>query len=97
MVNLVDTWNGWMLMNDLINLATRNPVALLDQRDNKSNVNRLIGNIQLDYKIHWFPDLHVLFNFGIDNSKGSGNDNIDSASATNFRTGGRKHIMNKAK
>ncbi|MFZ1370111.1 MAG: SusC/RagA family TonB-linked outer membrane protein, partial [Ferruginibacter sp.] len=83
--------------NDLINLATRNPVALLDQRDNKSNVNRLVGNIQLDYKLHWFPDLHVLFNFGIDNSKGSGNDNIDSASATNFRTGGRKTYYEQSK
>ncbi|MBK9532470.1 MAG: TonB-dependent receptor plug domain-containing protein [Chitinophagaceae bacterium] len=41
--------------NDLIGLATRNPVALLDQRDNKSSVNRLVGNIQLDYKLHWFP------------------------------------------
>jgi len=76
--------------NDLIGLATRNPVALLNQRDNTSNVNRFIGNVQLDYKIHWFPDLHVLFNFGVDYLKGSGNDNIDSASATNFRTGGRK-------
>lgn len=83
--------------NDLIGLATRNPVALLNQRDNTSNVNRLIGNIQLDYKIHWFPDLHVLFNFGIDNSKGSGNDNIDSAAATNFRTGGRKTYYEQSK
>lgn len=74
----------------LIDLSTRNPVALLNLRDNKSSVNRLIGNIQLDYKIHWFPDLHVLFNFGIDNANGSGNDNIDSALATNYKTGGRK-------
>lgn len=80
----------------LIDLATRNPVALLNQRDNKSNVNRFVGNIQLDYKIHWFPDLHVLFNFGMDNSSGSGNDNIDSASATNYKTGGsRTHYEQK--
>ncbi|MBK7376496.1 MAG: SusC/RagA family TonB-linked outer membrane protein [Chitinophagaceae bacterium] len=88
----------WLdINNDLIGLATRNPVALLNQRDNTSNVNRLVGNIQLDYKIHWFPDLHVLFNFGIDNSKGSGNDNIDSAAATNFRTGGRKTYYEQGK
>jgi TonB-dependent starch-binding outer membrane protein SusC len=74
----------------LLDLATRNPVALLNQRDNKSNVNRLVGNLQLDYKIHWFPDLHVLVNLGIDNASGSGDDNIDSASATNYKTGGRK-------
>ena len=88
----------WLDANkDLIGLATRNPVALLNQRDNTSNVNRLVANIQLDYKIHWFPDLHVLFNFGIDNAKGSGNDNIDSASATNFRTGGRKTYYEQGK
>ncbi len=74
----------------LIDLATRNPVALLNQRDNKSNVNRLVGNLQLDYKLHWFPDLHVLVNLGIDNASGSGDDKIDSASATNYKTGGRK-------
>ena len=83
--------------NDLIGLATRNPVALLNQRDNTSSVNRFVGNIQLDYKIHWFPDLHVLFNFGIDNAKGSGNDNIDSLSATDFRTGGRKSYYEQGK
>lgn len=88
----------WLDANGtLIDLATRNPVALLNQRDNTSNVNRLVGNIQLDYKIHWFPDLHVLFNFGIDNAKGSGNDNIDSASATNYKTGGRKTYYEQGK
>jgi len=81
----------------LVDLATRNPVALLNQRDNTSNVNRFVGNIQLDYKIHWFPDLHVLVNLGIDNSKGSGNDNIDSSSATNYKTGGRKSYYEQGK
>jgi len=81
----------------LIDLATRNPLALLNLRDNKSSVNRFIGNIQFDYKIHWFPDLHVLVNLGIDNSKGSGNDNIDSASATNYKTGGRKSYYEQGK
>ena len=81
----------------LIDLATRNPVALLNQRDNTSSVNRFVGNVQLDYKIHWFPDLHVLFNFGIDNASGSGNDNIDSASATNYKTGGRKTYYQQKK
>ncbi len=91
-------YTEWLDPNGtLMQLATRNPVALLNQRDNKSNVNRFIGNIQLDYKLHWFPDLHVLFNFGIDNAKGNGNDNIDSASATNYQTGGRKTYYEQKK
>jgi len=81
-----------------IDLATRNPLALLKLRDNKSNVNRVIGNIQLDYKMHFFPDLHLLMNFGIDNAAGKGDDNVDSASATNYKTGGRRsHYEQKKK
>lgn len=80
-----------------INLSTRNPVALLMLRDNTSRVRRLIGNVQLDYKLHFFPDLHLQANFGMDNSWGRGNDNIDSASATNWRTGGRRTFYKQGK
>ncbi len=40
--------------------ATRNPLGLLELRHNTSDVNRIIGNVQLDYKLHFLPDLHVL-------------------------------------
>jgi TonB-linked SusC/RagA family outer membrane protein len=80
-----------------IDLATRNPLGLLNLRDNKSTINRFIGNVQLDYKLHFLPDLHVLVNVGTDNNSGSGNDNIDSISATNFRTGGRKTYYEQQK
>lgn len=67
-----------------------NPLGLLKFRDNQSDVNRLIGSLQLDYKLHFFPDLHVMLNLGLDNTSGSGNDNIDSISVTNYATGGRR-------
>lgn len=86
-------WGGyyeWLqLDNNPIDLATRNPLGLLNLRDNRSAVNRFIGNIQLDYKLHFLPDLHVQVNLGMDNASGSGNDNFDSTSATNYRTKGR--------
>lgn len=72
-----------------VDLATRNPLALLELRHNTSNVNRIIGNVQLDYKLHFFPDLHVQANLGLDNANGSGNDNRDSIMATDYKTGGR--------
>ncbi len=89
----------WLQPNDTaVALATRNPLALLEQRDNTSAVNRIIGNIQLDYKMHFFPDLHLLLNLGVDNAAGKGDDNINPASATNFLTGGRKtHYEQKKK
>jgi iron complex outermembrane receptor protein len=92
-VNAANKWGGyyeWLQVdNNPIDLATRNPLGLINLRDNRSTVNRFIGNIQLDYKLHFLPDLHVLVNLGMDNASGSGNDNTDSISATNFRTKGR--------
>lgn len=80
----------WLQANgNPIDLAVRNPVALLEQRDNRSRVNRIVGNVQLDYKLHFFPDLHIQANLGLDNASGRGNDIIDSLSATNYKTKGR--------
>lgn len=86
-------WGGyyeWLQADDLpIQLAPRNPVGLLNLRDNRSNVFRFIGNVQADYKLHFFPDLHVLMNLGVEYNEGSGRDIFDRRSATNFRTNGR--------
>ncbi|MEO8403212.1 MAG: SusC/RagA family TonB-linked outer membrane protein [Chitinophagaceae bacterium] len=73
-----------------IDLSTRNPLALLNLRHNTSTVKRLIGNVQLDYKLHFFPDLHIQANLGLDDGWGSGNDNTDSLSATVYKTGGKR-------
>jgi len=75
--------------NKAIDLATRNPLGLLELRNNTSKVQRVIGNVQLDYKLHFFPDLHVQVNLGLDKAGGTGNDNIDSISATNYKTAGK--------
>ncbi len=72
-----------------IPLANRNPLALLELRDNRSVVNRFIGNVQFEYKLPFFPDLKLQGNIGMDNAFGKGDDLIDSASATNWRTKGR--------
>jgi TonB-dependent starch-binding outer membrane protein SusC len=59
--------------NGLKALAPANPMGLLMGRDNNSNVNRSIGNIQLDYKFHFLPELRANFNVGYDIAKGTGN------------------------
>ena len=80
-----------------IDLANRNPLGLINLGDNTSRVNRIIGNIQLDYKVHFFPDLHVLINVGEDYTKGKGNANVDSLSATVYKTGGRRSYYQQEK
>ena len=88
----------WTQPNGLpVSLATRNPVALLELRHNTSKVGRFVGNVQADYKLHWFPDLHVLANIGVDYASGSGNDNTDSTAAANYLTAGRRSYYQQQK
>ena len=71
------------------NASNPNPLSLLKFRNNKETVSRLIGNVQLDYKLHFLPDLHILANIGTDRTTQDGNDNTDSLLVTNQSTGGR--------
>jgi TonB-linked SusC/RagA family outer membrane protein len=48
-----------------------NPVSMLEQVESKNKNLRSIGNIQLDYKLHFFPDLRVNLNTGYDIAKSS--------------------------
>jgi TonB-dependent starch-binding outer membrane protein SusC len=73
-------------------LAPLNPVALLEERNDKSKVQRSIGNIQFDYKLHFFPDLRVNVNLGYDISQGEGTIVInDSAASAYLRSPDAKH------
>lgn len=58
-------------------IGVANPVALLEQTDNRSNVNRTIGNLQADYRFTFLPELSVNLNTGFDRASGVGFRNID--------------------
>jgi iron complex outermembrane receptor protein len=47
-------WLDPSSVSGLKSLAPRNPLGLLNQREDKSNVNRTVGNVQLDYKFHFY-------------------------------------------
>ena len=70
------------------NASNPNPLSLLKFRSNIESIDRFIGNVQLDYKLHFFPDLHIMANLGGDLTYQNGNDNIDSVLVTNQSTGG---------
>ncbi len=53
-------------------LASDNPVALLNLTDDQANVQRSLGNIQLDYRFHFLPDLWANLNLGYDLSNSEG-------------------------
>ncbi len=70
-------------------IATANPVALLEQTHDKVKSNRIIGNIKLDYSLHFFPDIRIVLNYGVDNYNIKDRTNVDTnASWTYFYGGG---------
>jgi TonB-dependent starch-binding outer membrane protein SusC len=72
---------------DVNYIAVSNPVALIEQTDNRSDVTRHIGNIQLDYTFPFLPALRVNINAGIDIAKGDGYNNQPTNAAFTFRSG----------
>lgn len=50
--------------------ATKNPLALLEQHEQTSNAWDFIGNVEVDYRFHFFPDMRAHANVGIDVTKG---------------------------
>lgn len=53
---------------DQIPIATSNPVAMLEQTHDESTVNRMIGNVKLDYAMPFLPELSAKLNVGMDYS-----------------------------
>lgn len=62
-------------------IALINPVSMLEQNKRINSNKRSIGNIQLDYSLHFLPDLHVNVNAGYDIGQGTYR---DSAQANYF-------------
>lgn len=69
----------------LKSLAPFNPLGLLEQREDKSTVKRSVGNIMLDYKLHFFPDLRAVLNTGYDISQGTGTVVVNDSAASSYK------------
>lgn len=85
---------GTLLLN-----RPNNPVGLLEQTHDDQKPTRSIGNIQLDYKLHFLPELRANLNVGFDLAKSTGVKFISDSAASNYSktpgvTGG---IMNRGK
>ncbi|MBN2349587.1 MAG: SusC/RagA family TonB-linked outer membrane protein [Bacteroidales bacterium] len=77
--------DGSMDPDGIATTFTENPVAQLALRDNVANVNRIIGNIHLDYKFHFFPDLKANLNLGMDRTSTEGRDDYLPGSTFTIR------------
>ena len=87
-------WLDPSAVTGLKGLAPSNPVSLLLERDDRSSVNRSVGNIQFDYKFHFLPELKANLNLGYDAAKGSGtifvNDSVKSQYRRDVDTSGKR-------
>jgi iron complex outermembrane receptor protein len=80
---------GWLQANgDPVTQATSNPVALLNLREDMSNVYRFTGNAQFDYKFHGFEDLRVNLNLGIDYTESDGTIYVPELTTWEYFNGG---------
>lgn len=64
--------------------VARNPVAALLQRRDVSTGNRFYGNFEVDYSLHFLPELRAVVNLGFDQSKFDGSNTVPSNAATGF-------------
>ncbi len=68
--------------------GSANPVGLLKQTQDKSTVNRIVGNIDVDYSMHFLPELRAHVTFGYDYGKGEGTVYYDPKSWTGYLSKG---------
>ena len=66
-------WGDTAWTTNINTYATGNPVAALNNYSDKGKSKALIGNIEVDYKIHGFEDLHIHMNAGMDLTSGKSN------------------------
>ena len=88
----LDTFGGYTEAIDNtgapVNGAVMNPVGLLNMNDSQSTVKRFIGNIDADYRLHFFPDLKLHATLGYDYAQGKGSVYVPAEAAQNYTTSG---------
>lgn len=74
-----------------VTAAVLNPVGLLNQHSSISNVNRIIGNFDVDYKMHFLPELKFHATLGYDYAQGEGTIAVPVEAAEFYTSGGRNY------
>jgi iron complex outermembrane receptor protein len=51
--------------------SAQNPLAALKLKNDKANSNDFVGNVDVDYKVHFLPDLHIHASMGGEYAEGT--------------------------
>ncbi len=84
-LELFNGYNVWTSAGVLNSNSTMNAVSMLMDRDNHSDVLRSNGNLQLDYEVHFLPDLHLNLNLGYDMSRSKEDNTVAFNSPLSFK------------
>lgn len=74
-----------------VNAAVLNPLGRIEQNKSTSKVQRFIGNVDVDYKMHFLPDLKFHATLGYDYAKGKGQVYVPAEAMQYFTTNGRDY------
>ncbi len=77
--------------------AVLNPLGLLKQYHSTSTVNRIIGNMDVDYKLHFLPELRLHATLGYDYAEGEGSIYVPASAAQYYLSDGRDYTYGPQK
>ena len=84
-------YNGYTVIsgnNHVYNVnAWVNPVAMIEDKENFSDVYGSNGNFQIDYAFHFLPDLHANLNLGYDVSRATSVTNVGANTPSSWKEG----------
>lgn len=80
-------YTTWVQPNgNPITIATMNPLAMAEMREDISDVKRFIGNAQFDYQFHFLPELRANLNIATDISESKGTVTVPDYAPMNYLT-----------
>ncbi len=80
----------WMQNGKPVSLATANPLSVLMEKQNDAWVYQSTGSLQLDYKVHWIPELKAHLDLAYDLSSSNGSNVIAENSPISYVWGSDK-------
>lgn len=80
-----------------VNAAVLNPLGMIKQNHSTSKVKRIVGNADVDYKMHFLPELKLHATVGLDYAEGKGAVYVPSSAMEYYTTNGRDYTYGPQK
>ncbi len=88
---------AWDTSGNIVTGGTINPLGALLQYNSSSKVSRVLGNLDIDYSMHFLPELKAHVTLGADYASGQGSIKVPADAAQYLSTGGRDYTYGPQK